>query len=249
MFKYGYDLTKTKIKPKDKKVQAMEKRLRESIGKHRELLLGLTVPRDESRNHFLDQIMDIVAQLESVTLSEPDRPIKLVSIDVDKNVVHDILHQTRDSSSKGFLRTAFPDLSNPTFEDGEFAGKDFVGQTHVTMTHCGSTPATEMRRQYGGIVGSKVELKVTGLLWSDRVAALEVELPKTTPGGGEIPSSTNKFTHITIWFTKKTKAVESNKLPDQLESGKAQKVEFEQAFTLSGTFTYWDNANRPFKDE
>lgn len=228
----------------------MEKRLRDSIAMHRDFLLGVTVPRDISQNQFLDQIVDIVSNLESSPVSVVNKkPIKIVSIDVDQIEVHKILHQARDSVSKEFLTTAYKDQSESNFTDGKYAGRDFVPQTHVTMAHRGNTSPPEMRKKFGGLIGCKVELKVKGLLWSDRVAALSVEIGEKTSTGVVVPSSTNEFTHITIWHIRKASAVEANKLPSQVDSGKAHKVAFESPFVLTGTFSYWDNANRPFKDE
>ena len=106
------------------------------------------------------------------------------------------------------------------------------------MAHCAHMSQEMMETKFESLVGNSVDVKITGLLWSDRIAALQVELPSHSDEGKIIPPSTNDFTHITLW-RKEAQAVESNDLPLQVQQGKASKLIFDNAIEIRGKVNFW----------
>jgi hypothetical protein len=226
----------------------MESRLRECLTSHRGMLLHSTVSEGDSQAEFVSQIIDRVTTFNARPSKEPEAFVKIVSIDVEMAAVHTLLKQYKDSAAMEFLNVALAgkSLSN-SFQGGKYAGKDFVSTTHLTMAHFERTPQATMRQLYGGLLGARVELKVTALLWSMRVAAFAVDITELTEDGGNMPKSQNPFSHITIWF-QGTTAFEANRLPDLVKSGEAQRIEFENPIPLSGKISFWGKDNQPLRN-
>jgi hypothetical protein len=213
---YGCDLRKKKVKPQDQEVEAMEKVLRACINDHSEMLLSWSADKQESRQQFLDQIMDIAGTLDTLDISE-EKKIKLVSIDVDKKEIHNILRQRQVnevSSCKRFLAMVLDGQSNEiTSQDDFSSAKGFVGQTHVTMAHFGSMQQSDMRSSFGALRGNRVKIQVKGLLWSERVAAFAVDIAATTSNGLPLPTSTNDHPHIQFGSVRDPRPLRQISLP------------------------------------
>ena len=238
----------------------MEGRLRECLASHRDMLLHSTVGEGDSQAEFVSQIIDRVTTFNARNKNgeavangtrpskEPEAFVKIVSIDVEMVAVHTLLKQYKDSVAMEFLNVALAgkSLSN-SFQGGKYAGKDFVSTTHLTMAHIERTSQATMRQLYGGVLGARVEIKVTALLWSTRVAAFAVDIAEQTEDGKDLPKAQNRFSHITIWF-RGTTAFEANRLPDLVKSGEAQRIEFENPIPLSGTISFWGKDNQPLRN-
>lgn len=251
---------------KDALVVDMEKRLRAAIRKHKDLVLSFGIGEDTSRTEFVSQISQQMKELEEMGVTEVSasatnlssdtqanksagaqgkkgkkdgkRSIELVAIDVPQAELHKIVLDIarRNKSAASFLKTNGQSLD----ESYPFKDNTFVKATHVTMAHCSRTKQVDMRSQYEALEGKTVAIKATGLLWSQRVAALSVDIAAEAEDGTAVPASVNEFTHITIWrSTGKVKAVESNKLPTQVESGAANKADLKEPMMLNGTLTFW----------
>ena len=249
------------MKPEDRVVQDMEKKLRRLIKENRDILLNMTIAREKSRDQFLSTVVDIVSELDRSASRTPDtnaekmasakRNIKLVSIDVPKRSVHGILFKTRESASKNFLTMLLPDTSQHSklSKKKTYPGNGFVPMTHVTMAHCSRTNEHDMRRLFGAVLGCQVILKAKSILWSDRVAALAVDIPRQTSKGLSLQPSANAFAHITIWHSKQASAVEANDLPELVSKGDAHLAHFQHPIDLSGSISYWDKKNRSFTED
>lgn len=215
------------------------------------MLLSWSADKQESQQQFLDQIMEIAGTLDTLEISG-EKKIKLVSINVDKKEIHNILRQRQineDSSCKRFMTRVLDSQSHETaYQDELYSAKGFVGQTHVTMAHFGSTQQSEMRSLFGPLRGSQIALEVKGILWSERVAAFAIDIAAVTSNGLPLPPSTNGHPHITIWFSEESSAFEANHLPKLVESGEAQQEDFEIPITLTGTLSFWGMNNQPFED-
>jgi hypothetical protein len=248
------------VKPGDKNVESMESRLRECLARRRDMLLNSTVSEGDSQAEFISQIIDRVTTFnardkngEAVTdgirpSKEPEAFIKIASIDVEMAAVHTLLKQYKDSAAMEFLNVALGGKCLPkSFQGGKYAGKDFVSTTHLTMAHYERTPQATMRQLYDGVLGARVELKVTALLWSTRVAAFAVDIAERTEDGKNISKSQNPFSHITIWF-RGTSAFEANRLPYLVKSGEAQRVDFESPILLTGIISFWGKDNQPLRN-
>jgi hypothetical protein len=247
---YGYELERKdpdSLIAKDPAVQEMESRLRDVIEKHGEMLLGMTISQGVSQSAFVDQVVAHIKALaeeesaiaaDEVGTTETSKlpHIKLVSIDVPVQTLHDELKSIA-SHENNFLEALNSIGAN--LVDASFDVKGgFEPQTHVTMAHSSGTPQKLLRIKFDSLVGKGVNLLVTGMLWSDRIAALAVELPTTSEDGIAIPESKNEFAHITFW-RKGAQAVESNKLPMLVTAGRASEVMFDSPFEIEGTFSFW----------
>ena len=84
-------------------------------------------------------------------------------------------------------------------------------------------------------MGTKEEIKAISLLFSNDIAAIELEMPNQQDS---IPRPRNLFPHITIWCAKDTEAYESNALPEKVNCNQAKKVDFEQPVVLEGIFRF-----------
>lgn len=85
---------------------------------------------------------------------------------------------------------------------------------------------SEMYKLFDHLVGVPADVKATGILFSQQVAAIEVEIPNQTMRDppSPIPQPQNDFAHITLWCARGTEAYEANELPRHFQSAKAKKV-------------------------
>lgn len=243
---YGYDTTKRKIKQNDQHILDLEKRLRSSIERHRKMLLAMTVSKEESVESFVSQIMEKINTLNEESIQCVGQEMKLVSIDVEKQKIHEILMDHSDGDISEFLAIALSDQSTDfNMEDGCYPGRSFVGRPHVTMYHHQEGTQEEMKELFGPIEGCKVELKVKSLLWDESIAAFSVTTADVSLDGKPIPRSKNAFSHITVWFAEGGSAVMSNELPERVKENKAKCIHFAEPITLLGTVAFWNFSNMP----
>jgi len=112
---------------------------------------------------------------------------------------------------------------------------------HCTFAHNSQCTQAEIMATFNHLLGSNVEAKATALLYSDKIAAVEVEIPKLSSNNAQypIPRPRNQFPHITVWCGQDVQARESNELPGQVENNFATKISFEEPIPLSGSFSFW----------
>jgi hypothetical protein len=228
----------------------MESRLRQCIGTYRDVLLSKAVDISESRRAFVQQVIDRVSALDDEDVGKEkdprDRKIKLVSIDVEKTHIHQIFKQNIGGSATGLLNIALRGQPwEDCFQDGCYVGENFVSNTHVTMAFCDRTTQAAIKQNYGAVQGCQVEVRVKGILWSKKVAALAVDVAEISSDGKMVAKCENDFSHITIWFAEDAKSYMSNHLPEQVESGKAKRIDFPNPVPLRGTISFWDFENKP----
>jgi hypothetical protein len=250
---YGYDINKSDpIKVMDAYMTGLEKRLRESLQRHAAFLQSLTVDVAVSRNVFVSKITERVAELDSIeswTDAEAGSKssfIQITSIDVKVDDVHSLVVSLLDEETAGDLSLLKEAMVGSNERSGEAlagsacADRRFVLETHITMAHFNETSQKDMRNLYGNLVGQGVELRVSAILWDERVAALEVLLPETTMGDASIlPPSKNSFVHVTVWVQEGATAYQSNQLPSRLLTGQARRVELASPVLLLGEVSFW----------
>jgi hypothetical protein len=253
----GFDNAKfTGKKEEDPLILAMEERVRKSIGNVQDELLAKTATLEQAQDVFVRQLLARIQSLakEPVDAMECDSTrgdeemarIKLVAIDIARASIHSLLKQEgRIGSISDFLEKTLDGTPSECWIDHHFAGDLFVERTHVTMQFWQETSQASMQELYGPLLGAAVDLQATGLLWDERVAALEVTVNKTTQDGQEIPPGKNKFVHVTVWVSNTAQAWESNKLPSKVDSGLAHRVQFAQSVPLFGAVSFWDFENNP----
>jgi hypothetical protein len=167
---------------------------------------------------------------------------KIASIDVPRESVHSIIiHHCVPSPSRAMAHL-IPDeiLPESFFSESALQDSRWVSNTHVTLAHFHDMPSKEMEARFGALVGRSVTLQVQALYWSDRVAALQVEVvPETDAPEMNVIQSTNSFVHITVWFEKGAQAYESNYLPGLVETKMAQCLRFDIPLFVKGTISLW----------
>lgn len=235
------------MKPDDPKVLKMESRLRYFIGKHRDAILSQSVDIAQSRSSFIKQMADRASGLDVGQKPIKKQPkIKLVSIDIEKSDVHQLLIEHVAPNASSFFDFALRDIPGyDKIRDGCYVGENFYPNTHITLAFAGRTSQTEMLRKFGALQGKEVEFSVKAFFWNDQVAALAVDLAKQVPKDKKQPKSENAFPHITVWVAAGAQAYMSNKLPALVDNGEASRIDLPVPITMTGNITFWDNGNKP----
>ena len=230
-----------KIRKADKNVSAsMDERLRSSIREHQSYIDSITVTEEESRSIFMTELSKVIAslpdELEPRVVPNHTRSIKIASMDFDFGVVHAEINK---------LRQSFPDVDEYFAQreahksnDQDDESKDrFIKSVHCTFAHASQVPQNSMLASFQHLVGSTAEMKATALLFNEKIAALELEVPHDA----SIPRPNNLFPHITIWCSADSKSHESNDLPEMVECNKATRIDFPEHVVIKGVFSFWFN--------
>ena len=160
--------------------------------------------------------------------------IKIASLDFDIGAVQSVMDMLRESFSD--IDQYFSQREAHSNNDQDDERKDrFIASVHCTFAHASEVPQRAMLASFQHLIGSSAEMKATALLFSMKVAALELEVPTSDP------KPTNVFPHITLWCAADTGAHESNNLPDMVRSNNAKRVELGEAVVLNGVFSFWYN--------
>jgi len=217
----------------------MEERLRLELKQHEAFLDSLMASPDESCQAFVD---GIVKSLVTATTAKPSpcKPfIKLVSIDVDRDALYQLLQKDEEMMKIiANLSSSSSSTTTTTTTNGDVfyqTQPGYIKNTHVTVVHGSNAKQEELHRLYDSKLGTRIRVEITGLLWKPNVvAALAVVI--TTHG--LVPTTTNEFVHITLWCANGISPFDSNKLI-QWEDTKEYKVK-KDPFVLDGVLTFWD---------
>jgi hypothetical protein len=163
--------------------------------------------------------------------------IKLVSIDLEKNRVHQIIQNTGGGAAGAGWKT----------NDGAF-----VEQTHVTMAFCqgNATKQIEIQERFGPVLGCQVDISVHALLWNEQVAALAVTVVsnRSLVVDGQaysIPAHENAFPHVTVWVAADASAYLSNQLVGLTNGTETRRFDLSDPVKLIGTLSFWGDDNEP----
>lgn len=236
--------------------------------KHTPLLQSFTVPVEISQHSFIIQLSEFVSTLlnsgSSVgsPLEVSSRTIRIVSIDLDVDDVHRlvILESLSHADLADFIQgigglnkssvspSAVHCVSSKTnFTTDQDENKDVsrcIIKTHVTMAHCSQLSQYQMRGTFESFLGMTFDVSVSGIHFSSEVAALDVGLIQPTIGNGpfmvEFPQPTNKYPHITVWCSSGIEPYQSNRLPEKLMSGEANRIIFDKPTVLRGILSFWE---------
>ena len=230
-----------KIRKADTNVWAsMDERLRSSIRENQSYIDGITVTEEESRSIFMTELSKVIAslpdELEPRLVPNHAGSINIVSLDFDFSVVHAEINK---------LRQSFPDIdeyfaqreAHKTNDEDDESKDRFIKSVHCTFAHASQVPQHSMLASFQHLVGSTAEMKVTALLFNEKISALELEVPHDD----FIPRPNNSFPHITIWCSAHSKAHESNDLPEMVGCNKATRIDFGEHVVLKGVFSFWHN--------
>jgi hypothetical protein len=248
---FGYALERKKMEAmlsKDAAVKEVEGMLRATLAKHKDLLLGLTADETTSRSAFVDQVTSLTKSVcENDTMSDAKAnatastaatctKISIASIDISFQDIHGALKAiaTEDVRVMEALNSMGAEVGNSVFSKD----RGFEQKTHVTMAHSSRMSQREMRSKFEALLTQSVVVRVVGLLWSDRIAALAVELSSASETGDGIPKCCNTFVHVTLWRDG-AKSMESNQLPSLVSEREAFEVTFRSPFEVKGAFSFW----------
>ena len=230
----------------------VENRLRLCVRKHQCYLDNLTTPLSESREVFRSQLSKAIDSLsDKLKEKSADRVrgdnegntserIKVVSLDFDCEAVRSALDELKKDSSE--VETYFAEREEHTNNDeNDKELNRFITSLHCTFVHASRASQGEMYKSFNHLLGVPVETNATAILFSDTVAAIEVEIPKFASNNPPslIPLPDNEFAHITLWCAKKTAAFNSNMLPGEVKSNSAKRVVFKEPVALKGVFSFW----------
>ena len=119
-------------------------------------------------------------------------------------------------------------------ENDKFTNR-FISSLHVTFAHASKMRQATMLSSFQHLVGVRLQINATALLYSDHIAAIQVEIP----ADDATPKPMNVFPHITVWCAKNSEAQESNNLPEMVKNNQAERVVLEQPVQLEGVFSFW----------
>jgi len=168
------------------------------------------------------------------------KTIKIVSLDFDYEAVHSALNDLRKVSSE--VDTYFADREeNKKNKENDKTRDRFITSLHCTFAHKSNVSQAEMSSRFKHLIGATVEVTARSILFSNNVAAIDVEIPKCTSDStpSPIPRPYNDFAHITLWCANKTSAQTSNNLPKQVKKASATRVAFKDPVVLKGVFKFW----------
>jgi hypothetical protein len=214
--------------------------------------MSLTVAESTSRAVFNAKLLEIVADACTEAAGEPARPfVTLAAIDVDSGTILGLLRKTSDDARFGSFWQTVNRSSNqiPFSNDGSSTtAPSWPRKPHVTMLHFSQADQDRIYSVFAPLEGHSVELRATSILWSHRIAALEVDVAEKTIHGDDastqwpvrsVPRPRNDFVHVTIWCSEDASAVEANALPLLVESKQAERVELLPAVEFHGVFHLW----------
>ncbi|KAL3827649.1 hypothetical protein ACHAXA_000522 [Cyclostephanos tholiformis] len=228
-----------KICKADKSVLAsMDERLRSSIKGNQHYIDSLTVPIEESRSIFVTEVSNAIASLPDKVGMElkQARTIQIVSLDFESGAVNAKIEKLRQRFTNVDEYFAQREAHKNSDQDDESKDR-FITSLHCTFAHASGVSQTTMLASFQHLIGSTAEMKATALLFNEKIAAIELEVPNCD----SIPRPENAFPHITIWCSANSKAYESNELPGMLKCNKATRVAFEEDVVLRGVFSFWYN--------
>ena len=244
------NIESSKARGDDARVLDVETRLRKALMLHQQLLDGLTAKEEESKSSFVAQLSKHISSLENLELDVPKmvamngsndpKFIKIVSIDVDTTSLMKLLQEMSSKDEDLFSRLKAIGVVESNSDD-KIAGGTLVKEPHVTMAHYSQLSQIEMRSRFGSVVDKEVRLKVSACLYGDTNVALSVSLPKSIEGEIPVPlpTSKNKYPHITVWFAEGSEAADSNKLPGMVAAGTAKAFQPIEEIAIAGRLSYW----------
>ena len=226
----------------DSNKAAMEEILRTSIWNNQEFISNLTTSVEASREFFTTELLGKIDSLPntfdpSLTTKKPrTRSIKIVSLDMELSEVNAVVEKMKDTSPS--VRQYFTQREEHKQNDeNDKRTNRFITSVHVTFAHSSEMPQTTMLSSFQHLIGVRLQINATSLLYSEKIAAIEVEIPVDNA----TPRPMNVFPHITIWCSENSGAYESKNLPEMVKTNQAERVILQEPVRLEGVFRFWYN--------
>ena len=115
--RHGHDKNKeSKVKKENPQMIDLEGRLRLSIERHKETIMTMTENLEDSKEAFAEQVMGRIQSLsnnpaifDSATEGDISKSVKLVSLDIDRIKIHELLQKHQES---GALKSFFDSIKS-----------------------------------------------------------------------------------------------------------------------------------------
>ena len=230
------------------RIKAMDRNIRATINAHKRYLCSLTEPVEVSKKSLILQLQQNIRNLDKA-VARPGNPlhstcIELVSVDVNYKEIHRILGS--EASFHPEIETFFDEIGGLKIAQPNKCktAERFIYRTHVTLDHPAYCSQNEIHNVYDELIGSIVNIDVTGFFFSKTVAALSVKLSNTakcvkTGKEHRMPPCRNKFVHITTWCGENVSAKQSNQLPQKVLKKEGQQVMFHTHHKIEGRVSFW----------
>ncbi|GLU19032.1 hypothetical protein SLE2022_353020 [Rubroshorea leprosula] len=202
-----------------------EKQLRETLFGNAEYLNSIQVQFDFAVQQVLEQLRKI-AKGEYIAPTIERRKLGTIvfaAVSLPEAEIRSLLDKLAEKNLKvkAFL------------EDKHMEGS--LKKAHVTLAHKRSHGVAAVAG-YGVFLHRKVPVELTALLFTDKMAAFEVQLGSVDD---ETIDSKNQWPHVTIWTGEGVAPKEANLLPQLLSEGKATQVEINPPVTVSGPLEFY----------
>ncbi|KAF0908840.1 hypothetical protein E2562_028724 [Oryza meyeriana var. granulata] len=201
-----------------------EKRLRQVLFVNTGYLNSIQVPFDFA-------VKEVLEQLKSVAKGDLKMPDTMKQ--KFGNIVFAAVSLT-PSDILGVLPKLAEDIdANNFLHNIKLA--DNLNKAHVTLAHKRAHGVAAVS-SYGVYQNHQVPVMFNAFLFSDKVAALEVELGTVN---GEKITSRNEWPHATLWTAPGVAPKEANALPQLVSEGKAKRVAIDPPITISGVLDFY----------
>jgi hypothetical protein len=205
----------------------------------------MTVDANATQDEFVAQVALAVEEVNLLPLNakslETSSYVKIVSIDVPREDVVSLVNDNSNDLSSFIAHIILHGKDDADTNNGTENSEDlFATNPHITLCHHGDVTQQFIHETFDSLCGKEVEVTVTGLLWSQHVAALAVFVPSSTIDGCPLPASKNRFPHITLWHSRGVAPYSSNELRDLVHASRAELVSFDSPAVLQGKISFWD---------
>uniref|UniRef100_A0A0D9WWF4 tRNA ligase phosphodiesterase domain-containing protein n=1 Tax=Leersia perrieri TaxID=77586 RepID=A0A0D9WWF4_9ORYZ len=203
-----------------------EKRLRQVLFANTDYLNSIQVPFDFA-------VKEVLEQLKSV--AKGDLKIKTPGIEKRKfgNIVFAAV-TLPPADILGLLSKLAEDTDVNNFLSTTKLA-DNLNKAHVTLAHKRAHGVAAVS-SYGVYQNQQVPVMFNAFLFSDKMAALEVELGTVD---GEKITSRNDWPHATLWTAPGVAPKEANTLPQLVSEGQAKRVAIDPPITISGVLDFY----------
>ncbi len=225
-------------------VSDAESAMRLAIQNNQTYFDDLTLPLEHTKQVFNLKLSHMISSLpdkmENRKPAGSSQTIKIASLDFDYEKFCSVLDKIKDSFDcvKQYFDKREGHKSN---DENDTTQNRFIRLVHCTFAHNSQVTQSDMMASFNHLLGCNVNAKATALLYSDNIAAIEVEIPQVTSGivRHSVPRPRNEFQHVTVWCGQDVEAKESNELPEQVAGNLAKKILFNEPISLCGSFSFW----------
>ncbi|KAG6523285.1 hypothetical protein ZIOFF_013141 [Zingiber officinale] len=202
-----------------------EKRLREILFGNADHLNAIQVPFDFAVKRVLEQLKDVAKGGFKTPESEKRK---------FGNIVFAAVTLPVEEIKSALDKVACTDAKAKAFIEGKNLANSLM-KAHVTLAHKRSHGVTSVA-SYGVFLKQNVPVDFTALLFSDKLAALEVQLGSIN---SEKIDSKNEWPHATLWTAPGTPPKEANTLSHLAAEGKATRIDIKPPITVSGVLDFF----------